>query len=116
MSRKDMGQSSKHGRHQLITKVQKALNLGTRKEAERVIDTVIDGIEQTLVDNLQTDRFVLKLKSFGKLTVRHSKGTYRRIPRTNELRKSHDKRKVKFTTLGKLRRLEIVQHEDSQNQ
>lgn len=99
---------SKAGREELTGRVQLALNLSTKKEAENVVDTVISALEQTLLNNLGTDKFSLKLNSFGKFTVRHKVGIYRKIPFTGETKMTNAKRKVKFVTLGDLRRQEVV--------
>lgn len=97
---------SKAGREELTAKVQDALKLTTKKDAERVIDTVIEALEATLLNNLKTDKFSLKLNSFGKFTVRHKPGIMRRIPFTGETKLTDDKRKIKFVSLGNLRRQE----------
>jgi hypothetical protein len=44
-----------------------ALTLATKKEAEMVVETVVAALEATLLNNLHTDGFTLKLGSFGKL-------------------------------------------------
>lgn len=100
--------NSRIGRELLVQKVQQALNLGTKKEAESITNTVIQCIEDTLVENLETDKFSMKLNSFGKFTVRHKPGIYRKIPFTGETKMTNAKRKVKFVTLGRLRQLEVV--------
>src|SRR5208282_5743187 len=100
---------SKAGREELTERVRTALNLPTKKEAEHVIDTVIKSLEETLLNNLGTDKFSLKLNSFGKFTVRHKPGIYRKIPFTGETKMTSAKRKVKFVTLGILRQSEVVQ-------
>jgi nucleoid DNA-binding protein len=99
---------SKAGREELTQRVQQALALTTKKEAEHVIDTVIKALEETLLNNLPTDKFSLKLNSFGKFTVRHKPGIYRKIPFTGETKMTSAKRKVKFVTLGGLRQAEVV--------
>jgi nucleoid DNA-binding protein len=99
---------SKAGREELVARVQQALSLTTKKEAENVIDTVISALEATLLANLTTDKFSLKLNSFGKFTVRHKPGIYRKIPFTGETKMTSAKRKVKFVTLGELRKKEAV--------
>jgi nucleoid DNA-binding protein len=100
---------SKAGREELTARVQLALSLQTKKEAEHVIDTVISALEQTLLSNLTTDKFSLKLNSFGKFTVRHKPGIYRKIPFTGETKMTSAKRKVKFVSLGDLRKSEVVE-------
>ncbi len=47
------------------------LSLPTKKEAEHIVDAVIGSLEATLLNNLGTDGFTLKLGSFGKFSVRH---------------------------------------------
>ena len=58
-------------REELAARVQQALALPSKKEAEMVVDTVVVALETTLLNNLQTDGFTLKLGSFGKFSVRH---------------------------------------------
>lgn len=100
---------SKAGREELTQRVQDSLKLPTKKEAENIIDTVISALEATLLNNLGTDKFTLKLNSFGKFTVKHKPGIYRRIPFTGETKMTSAKRKVKFVTLGGLRQNEVAQ-------
>jgi nucleoid DNA-binding protein len=106
---------SKAGREEFTARVRQALSLSTKKEAEYVIDAVVGALEATLLGNLGTDKFSLKLSSFGKFTVRHKPGIYRKIPfiknpdGTFESKMTSAKRKVKFVTLGKLRQSETVQ-------
>lgn len=100
--------NSRIGRELLISRVQKTLNLSTKKEAEGLVNTLISCIEETLVDNLATDKFSMKLNSFGKFSIRHKPGIYRKIPFTGETKMTNAKRKVKFVALGKLRQLEVV--------
>jgi nucleoid DNA-binding protein len=102
---------SKAGRDELTSIVQRALSLGTKKEAEHIIDTVISALEQVLLNNLANNQFVLKLNSFGKFTIRHKPGIYRKIPFTGETKMTNAKRKVKFVTLGILRQREVVSQE-----
>jgi len=104
---------SKAGREELTSRVQQALSLPTKKEAENVIDTVVSALEATLLNNLATDKFSLKLKSFGKFTVRHKPGIYRKIPFTGETKMTSAKRKIKFVTLGELRKNEAVPQQEN---
>jgi nucleoid DNA-binding protein len=92
----------------LAARVQQALALTTKKEAEHVVNVVIDGLEATLLNNLGTDGFTLKLGSFGKFSVRHKTGILRKIPFTGATILTKDKRKVRFVTLGSLRQCERV--------
>ena len=103
---------SKAGRDELTARVQQALTLTTKKEAEHIIDTVITALEQTLLNNLATNKFSLKLNSFGKFTVRHKPGIYRKIPFTGETKMTLSKRKIKFVTLGNLRQSEPVEAQE----
>ena len=89
-------------------RVQQALFLETKKEAEHVIDAVIGSLEDTLLNNLDINEFVLKLGSFGKFSVKHKRGILRRIPFTGKTIMTDDKRKIRFVTLGKLRESEKV--------
>ncbi len=63
--------ASLRGRDELAARVQQALSLATKKEAEYVVNVVIESLEATLLNNLGTDGFTLKLGSFGKFSVRH---------------------------------------------
>jgi len=96
------------GRDELAVTVQRALALATKKEAEHVIDAVIGSLETTLLNNLGTDGFTLKLNGFGKFSVRHKAGILRRIPFTGETILTKDRRKVRFISLGALRQRERV--------
>jgi nucleoid DNA-binding protein len=98
--------NSRIGRGLLISKVQKVLALPTKKEAEDLVNTVVSCIEGVLVDNLMTDKFSMKLGSFGKFSVHHRSGSLRKIPFTGEIKLTDDKRKIKFVSLGRLRQLE----------
>ena len=96
------------GRDELTARVQGALALPTKKEAEMIADTVIAALEATLLNNLDTDGFTLKLGSFGKFSVRHKPGILRKIPFTGETILTKDRRKVRFVSLGRLRQCEQV--------
>jgi nucleoid DNA-binding protein len=71
--------ASIRGRDELAETVQTALSLRTKKEAEYVVNTVIMSLETTLLNNLDTDGFTLKLNGFGKFSVRHRPGILRRL-------------------------------------
>jgi len=45
------------GREELAVRVQQALALPTKKEAEMVVDTVVAALEATLLNNLALDGF-----------------------------------------------------------
>ena len=98
--------NSRVGRELLIIKVQQAFNLSTKKEAEETVSKFIDCIEDVLVKNIDTDKFSMKLNSFGKFSIHHKKGIFRKIPFTNSIKHTDDKRKVRFISLGKLRQIE----------
>ena len=96
------------GREELGARVQQALALTTKKEAEHVVNVVIDSLEATLLNNLGTHGFTLKLGSFGKFSVRHKAGILRRIPFTGKTVLTKGRRKVRFVSLGSLRQCERV--------
>lgn len=100
--------ASIRGREELAARVQQSLDLATKKEAEMMVETVVSALEATLLDNLGTDGFTLKLGSFGKFSVRHKPGTLRKIPFTGETILTKDRRKVRFVSLGLLRQRERV--------
>ena|SRR5258708_6752522 len=100
--------ASIRGRDELVTRVQTALSLSTKKEAEHVLNTVIASLETTLLNNLGTDRFTLKLNTLGKFSVRYKPGILRRIPFTGKTILTKDRRKVTFVSLGSLRQQERV--------
>ena len=96
------------GRDELVVRVQQALALPTKKEAEHVVDAVVAALEETLLNNLGANGFTLKLGSFGKFSVRHKVGILRKIPFTGETILTKDKRKIRFVSLGELRQCERV--------
>ncbi|MGB6476399.1 MAG: HU family DNA-binding protein [Candidatus Sulfotelmatobacter sp.] len=93
---------------ELCARVQQALSLETKKEAEIAVGAVIDALEQTLLNNLGIEGFSLKLGGFGKFKVRHLKATTRRLGFSGETVTTKPKRKVKFVPLGMLRMSEKV--------
>ena len=99
-----LGLKSKKQAQHLITQVAKCLY--NRKDVEEIVVKVVEAIEKTLIANLGDPDFSLKLYSFGKFTIRHKRGIYRKIPFTGETIKTSDKRKIKFVTLGNLRKEE----------
>jgi nucleoid DNA-binding protein len=100
--------ASLRARGELVVRVQEALALATKKEAEHVINGVIGGLEATLLNNLGTDGFTLKLGSFGKFSVRYKPSTLRKIPFTGETIQTKARRTVRFVSLGALRQAEPV--------
>jgi len=101
--------SSLRGREELSARVQQALALPTKKEAEMVVETVVAALEATLLNNLGTDGFTLKLNGFGKFFVRHKPGIRRKIGFSGETIQTKALRKVKFVSLGSLRQRERVE-------
>jgi len=85
----------------LAVRVQIALSLPTKKEAEHVVNAVITSLETTLLNHLGTDGFTLKLKSFGKFAIRHRPGIRRKIGFTGETIQTKMKRKIRFISLGR---------------
>lgn len=100
--------ASIRGRDELAARVQTALSLPTKKEAEHVVNVVIRSLETTLPNHLGTDGFTLKLNGFGKLYVRHKPGIRRKIGYTGEIIQTKTKRKIRFISLGVLRQRERV--------
>ena len=96
------------GRDELVLRVQQAMALATKKEAQMVVDAVISALEATLLNNLPVNGFTLKLGSFGKFSVRHKPGILRKIGFSGEMTLTKDKRKVRFVSLGSLRQSETV--------
>jgi nucleoid DNA-binding protein len=92
----------------LASRVQQALALATKKEAQMVVDAVISALEETLLNNLGVNGFTLKLGSFGKFSVRHKPGILRKIGFSGEMILTKDRRKVRFVSLGELRQCEKV--------
>ena len=84
------------------------MGLPTKKEAEMVVDTVVGALEATLLNNLGSDGFTLKLGSFGKFYVRHRPGSCRKVGFSGETILTKAVRKVKFISLGPLRQRERV--------
>jgi nucleoid DNA-binding protein len=100
--------ASIRGREELAARVQQALALPTKKEAERVVETVVAALEATLLNNLGTDGFTLKLGSFGKFSVRHKPGIWRKIGFSGQTIQTKTRRTVRFISLGALRQRERV--------
>ncbi len=100
--------NSRIGRDLLIEKVGTALKLKTRRDAARIVGTVVECLESLLIDHMEEDGFAVKLDKFGKFTIRHRPPSKRRIPFTGETKITDGKRKIKFVTLGILRKGEKV--------
>ena len=99
------------GRNELAVRVQQALALLTKKDAEHIVNVVVSCLEATLLNNLASDGFTLKLNSFGKFSVRHKRGILRKIPFTGETILTKDRWKIRFVSLGALRQCESVASE-----
>jgi nucleoid DNA-binding protein len=84
------------------------LALATKKEAQIVVDAVITALEATLLNNLGSNGFTLKLGGFGKFSVHHKPGILRKIGFSGETILTKDKRKIRFVSLGSLRQCEGV--------
>jgi nucleoid DNA-binding protein len=100
--------ASLKGRDELAVRVQTALSLPIKKEAEHVVNVVIANLETTLLNHLGTDGFTLKLNGFGKFYVRHRPGICRKIGFTGQTIQTKMKRKIRFISLGALRQRERV--------
>jgi nucleoid DNA-binding protein len=102
-----MQASVRKGREELAMRVQAAMCLPTKKQADAVIDTVVSCLESTLLQNLNSDGFTIKLNGFGKFSVRHKPGgTPRRIGFSGETIVTKMRRKIRFVSLGVLRQRE----------
>ena len=101
-----MTTKARAGMEELALRVQAALNLVTRKEADCLVNVFVSCLEDTLVEHLAEDGYYLKLNGFGKFIVHHRPPIRRKIGFSGEIRDLPVKRKVKFTGLGKLRQLE----------
>lgn len=93
----------------MVLRVQTALSLPTKKDAEHVVNTVIQSLETTLLNNLGTDGFTLKLNGLGKFSVRHRLGIHRKIGFSGQTILTKMRRKIRFVSLGMLRRHEPVE-------
>jgi nucleoid DNA-binding protein len=100
--------ASLRGRDELAVRVQTVLSLPTKKEAEHIVNMVIQSLETTLLNHLGTDGFTLKLNSFGKFSVRHKPGVLKRVGYSGETVQTKQKRKIRFISLGALRQRERV--------
>ena len=99
--------SSRIGLEILVDKIAKTWQV-SKKKARGMLDMFLGCLEATLLENIESDGFAIKLNKFGKLTVRHRAASLRKIPLTGEIKMTSRKRKVKFVTLGKLREQEKV--------
>jgi len=90
----------------LVLNVQTALSLATKKDAEQILNTVIQSLEATLLNNLETDGFTLKLNGLGKFSVHHRPSIQRRIGFSGQTILTKMRRKIRFVSLGVLRQRE----------
>ena len=100
--------TSVRGRDELTVNVQTVLGLATKKQAEQIVDAVIEGLETTLLNNLGMNGFTLKLNGFGKFSVRHRPGTVRRVGFSGQTIRTKAVRKIRFVSLGRLRQQERI--------
>ena len=70
------------------------------------MNVFVSCLEATLVERLAEDGFCLMLTGFGKFIVHHRPPMSSKIGFSGETRDVPMKRKVKFTSLGRLRQLE----------
>lgn len=101
-----MVQGSRAGREELVSRVQSALRLSTKKEADILVGVVISCLEETLIDHLGEDGFSMKLNSFGKFSVNHKPAILRKVGFSGEIIRTKVQRKVRFVSLGRLRQLQ----------
>lgn len=101
-----MRASLRRGRDEVVLRIQQVLNVSTKKEAEHIFNATIDCLEATLLNNLGSDGFTIKLNSFGKFSVRHKPGILRKILFPGETKQIPPKRKIRFVSLGALRQCE----------
>jgi len=101
-----VAKSSREGRGELVLRVQAALSLATKREAELLVSIFVSCLEDTLIEHLAEDGYSIKLGGFGKFVVRHRPPIRRRIGFSGEMREIPAKRKVKLLSLGRLRKLE----------
>lgn len=102
--------SSRLGFGLLVDRVSKTLGV-SKKAASETIGKVLFCLEGTIADNIESDGFAIKLNKFGKLTIRHRPAGLRKIPLTGETKYTGRRRKVRFVTLGRLRKMEKVEGE-----
>ncbi len=92
---REFGESSLRSRSdEVVARIQHALNVYTKKEAERVLNVVIDCIDGTSVNNLALDGFTIKPNGFANLSVRHKPEVPRKTPFRGAVKLLPEKRKV----------------------
>jgi len=93
----------------LAERVQRAMDLETRRETEIVVAIVVNALEQLLLSKLGIDGFAIKLGGFGKFKVRHVGPTRRKVGFSGKVVTTNAKKKIKFVALGSLRASETEQ-------
>jgi nucleoid DNA-binding protein len=104
-----MAKTSVLAREELLGRVQVALHLPTRGDAQHLTNLVIACVEDTLLAHLADDGFAMKLNSFGKFVVHHRPAGWKRVGFSGEVVRMKRKAKVKFVSLGRLRQFEDVE-------
>ena len=74
-----MATKARAGMEELALRVQAALSLATRKEADCLVNVFVSCLEDTLVEHLAEDGYYLKLNGFGKFIVHHRPPIRRKI-------------------------------------
>jgi nucleoid DNA-binding protein len=94
---------------ELALRVQTALSLATKKEAECIVDNFINCLEDTILSHLDDAGFSLKLNGFGKFTVHHKPPIWRKIGFSGEMTRTKLRRTDRFISLGRLRACEPME-------
>ena len=84
------------GMEELTLRVQAALNLVTKKEADCLVNVFVSCLEDTLIEHLAEDGYSIKLNGFEKFIVHHRPARLRKIGFSGETREIPPRRKVKF--------------------
>jgi nucleoid DNA-binding protein len=106
-----MANTSKGSREELVLRVQAALSLTTKKEADCLVNVFVSCLEEMLVEHLTENGYFLKLNGLGKFIIRHTPLRRRKIGFSGETSEIPPKCKVRFVALGKLRQLGTVTSE-----
>ena len=93
---------------ELTERVQRAMDLEFKRDAEIVIGVVVNALEQVLLSKLGTDGFAMKLGGFGKFKVRHVSPSRRKVGFSGKVVTTNAKRKIRFVALGTLRASEVA--------
>jgi nucleoid DNA-binding protein len=95
--------ASLRGREELVERIQQALALTTKKEAQMIAETMVAALEAPLLSNLGMDGFTLKLGSFGNFYVRRKPSIRRMIGFSGQTILTKYRRTVRFVSLGSLK-------------